>query len=288
MDNTQDKEQNLSYKKRARERGTDIKAPEEKKHHTASKGSLLLDDAQLRSTKWKLRLYAVVDLLSDIAILLVIYLSINYFVISPFIVSGSSMETTLHDKEVILVDRMGYTPWFPHADPQRGDIIVLRPPIDVNEYYIKRVIGIPGDVLSFTKDGVYLNGKLLVEPYTNCRDLTNDSTSFTIDKEKCTYESFAHIGDIVVPEGHYFVMGDNRQHSSDSRACFSGSTATECPAGTSRFVPRENIVGRATSVIWPFDRNAVLGRATNFFDALWPINNPRVLQEYKITSDGNS
>lgn len=128
-------------------------------------------------------------------------------------VEGHSMMPTLHDGEYLIVNKLSYT----FDEPQRGDVIVLHVPVDHNRDYIKRVIGVPGDHIEVTGSVVRVNGVPLDEPYINGRPVYR-SASWT------------------VPEDHFFVMGDNRNNSNDSRAL--------------SFLPRADIVGKAWLIYW--------------------------------------
>jgi signal peptidase I len=151
------------------------------------------------------------------AVLLVLYgLVFNFSV-----VRGSSMSPGIHDGDRILVNHLSYL-----LQPvSRGDIVVLRYPLDPRLDYIKRVIGLPGDVVRIHGGFVSVNGEVLEEPYVSRPDPRGDL---------CVR---------VEPE-HYFVMGDNRPHSSDSREFGQ--------------VPRENLVGKVDLCIWPPTRVGVL------------------------------
>ncbi len=130
-----------------------------------------------------------------------------------FRIEGQSMEPNLHDGEYVLIDKISY---LLHA-PERGDVIVFVPPNNERDY-IKRVIGLPGDTVEIRGGQVYVNRVVLDEPYL--KNLTNsDMPARTIE------------------EGRYFVMGDNRNNSSDSRSF--GAIAPQ------------SIVGRAWLVYWP-------------------------------------
>lgn len=127
---------------------------------------------------------------------------------------GYSMGATLPDGSYILVDRLAYQ----QNDLQRGDIVIFIFPLDTQQELLKRVIGLPGDVVSINKGQVSINGVSINEPYVS---------------EKATYA-----GEWTVPKGEYFVLGDNRPNSSDSH--------------TWGFVPRENIIGKAVWIYFPF------------------------------------
>jgi signal peptidase I len=151
------------------------------------------------------------------AVLLVIYgLVFNFSV-----VRGSSMSPGIHDGDRILVNHLTYL----LQSVQRGDIVVLRYPLDPSLDYIKRVIGLPGDLVCIHAGCVSVNGEVLVEPYIAEADPRGDAS-------------------VRVEPEHYYVMGDNRPHSSDSREFGQ--------------VPRENLVGKVDLCIWPPGRVHVL------------------------------
>ena len=135
-----------------------------------------------------------------------------------FVVDGQSMEPNFHDNDYLIVSRVNYL----FGDPQRGDIIVFHYPGDPKEDYIKRVIGTPGDTVEIRDTFVYVNGEQLNEPYIN---------------EPCNTYHCAN-ETTVLESDEYFVMGDNRNHSSDSRSF--------------GVVKREYIVGEVMVRYWPF------------------------------------
>ena len=126
---------------------------------------------------------------------------------------GNSMGTTLSDGNYILVDKLAYQ----QNNLQRGDIVIFRFPLDPKQELLKRVIGLPGDVVSINEGQVSINGVSINEPYVS---------------EKATYT-----GEWIVPKGEYFVLGDNRPNSSDSHSW--------------GFLPRENIIGKAVWIYFP-------------------------------------
>ena len=141
-------------------------------------------------------------------------------------VDGSSMETTLSDGDNLIVDKISYR----FRDPKRYEIIVFPYQYKENTYYIKRIIGLPGETVQ-VKDGyVYINGEQLDEHYGN--ELMMDPG---IAAEPVT-----------LGEDEYFVLGDNRNHSSDSRE------------ETVGVIKRDNLVGRAWIRIWPFSKFGVI------------------------------
>ncbi len=166
------------------------------------------------------------DTLEVVFLALALYLVIQYAVQTVHVL-GSSMVGTLHDNDLLVASKISYKL---HA-PQRGDIIVFKPPNDDARDFIKRVIAIPGDSLRIVKGVVYINGEVLNEPYL---------------PERWTYNNTwpADGSAQVVPPNHYFVMGDNRNHSSDSR--------------TFGFIELNSILGKAELRIWPLDAVGLL------------------------------
>jgi len=158
----------------------------------------------------------ILEYVQAFAIAIVLAAFIITFIAQSFVVEGSSMEPSLHNRERLLVNKLVYR----FGEPQRGDVVVFRYPANPKRKFIKRVIGVPGDVVEIRDGHVILNGQVLEEDYT--MDLT-----------------YGMFGPEVVPEGHYFVLGDNRNNSDDSRFPDVG------------FVPRANIVGKAFVTWWP-------------------------------------
>ena len=136
----------------------------------------------------------------------------------------------------------------PYQDVKRGDIIVFKYPLDIRQNYVKRVIGVPGDRIRIVNKVVHLNGSPLNEPYKilipqQSSDYLNNfpqSPDIAIEPRGIAMlRDQVRGGELVVPEGQYFAMGDNRDNSADSR--FWG------------LVPRENIVGKPTMIWWSYD-----------------------------------
>src|SRR5215831_9502001 len=186
----------------------------------------------------------ILSLLS-IAVIVVFVIT---FVVQAFRVPSESMENTLLIGDFLLADKLhfadGSGSWhslLPYRAIRRGDIIVFRYPVDPDTYFVKRVIGIPGDHIRLRDKTVYVNGTALRESYTiygfhdydSYRDDFPSPRSFSTNMDyrwRGDLPRFIRDGELVVPEGRYFVMGDNRDRSLDSR--YWG------------FVPRANIVGR--------------------------------------------
>lgn len=160
------------------------------------------------------------DTLEIVFLALVLYVVIQYAVQTVHVL-GSSMSTTLHDNDLLVASKISYK----LHPPQRGDIVVFKPPNEDSRDFIKRVIALPGDKIRIANSVVYINGQVLHEPYL---------------PERWTYNNIWADGqEKPVPAGQYFVMGDNRNHSSDSRSF--------------GFVELDAILGKAEVRIWPLD-----------------------------------
>jgi signal peptidase I len=168
------------------------------------------------------------------------------FVVQAFRVPTESMENTLLVGDYLLADKLhfgdaGRMGWLlPYRKIQRGEIIVFHYPLDGSQYFVKRVIGIPGDRIHLLNGMVYVNGSPLQEDYATYKTGTADSyrddfpaqlwTSIANVSWRSRLSEYVSHGELVVPAGDYFVLGDNRERSSDSR--YWG------------FVPHANVVGR--------------------------------------------
>lgn len=159
-------------------------------------------------------------------IALALALLIRYFLFAPILVEGESMMPTLHHKDRMIVNKIGYT----IGQPDRFDIIVFH--ANEENDYIKRVIGLPGDQIAYEDDNLYINGEFYEEPYLEefKQQLNGGFLTYNFTLDQITNET-------VVPEGHLFVLGDNRHHSLDSREI--------------GFVPIDQVVGKANIVFWP-------------------------------------
>ena len=141
----------------------------------------------------------------------------------PFTISGDSMYPTLHDGDKMIMSKL--------ASIDRFDIVVVDSP-DETEKYIKRVIGMPGDEISVFQGKLFINNELVEQPFINT-ELPEEEKTVTIDD----FTLYALTGERVVPEGEYFVMGDNRGVSKDSRMI--------------GFIPKEHVLGEAVFTFWP-------------------------------------
>lgn len=162
----------------------------------------------------KKRSHLAREIVETIALTLIIFLVIR-FAIQSYRVSGISMQPGLQNEEYVVVNKMAYL----FHTPERGDVIVFHFPLDTSKDFIKRIVGLPGDTITYDSATVRVNGTLLKEPYISQAANPEGKT-------------------LVVPANNYFVMGDNRPASDDSRDW--------------GFVPKEDIVGKAVMVYWPF------------------------------------
>ncbi|MFO7263521.1 MAG: signal peptidase I [Bacillota bacterium] len=153
---------------------------------------------------------------------IVLFFLIRTFLFAPLIVDGESMAPTLHSGERLIVTKFVYL-W---GEPQRGDIVVFH--ATQNRDYIKRVIGLPGETVEVRDDRLYIDGKEVPEPYLDEYRRKTQEAGLKLTED---------FGPTKVPEGAYFVLGDNRRNSLDSRMI--------------GVIPKEQIVGRADLVFWP-------------------------------------
>ncbi len=188
--------------------------------------------------------YHLLDVLFNIVVIVAIVAAIRTFLVSPFQVEGSSMVDTLADKEYIIINKFAYLA----GDPRRGDVVVFRPPNDPDKYYVKRVIGMPGDKVIIRDGFVYLQTpddtterKIDESSYLNSRNIgqTYRHPPSSGDKTPEVYE---------VPADQYFLLGDNRQGSLDSRS-FMTESGKPVP-----FVADAEIKGRVWFIALPITK----------------------------------
>ncbi|RIW28667.1 signal peptidase I [Bacillus salacetis] len=144
---------------------------------------------------------------------------VRTFIFTPIVVDGASMNTTLQDHERMIVSKLG--------EPERFDIVVFH--ANDTQDYIKRVIGLPGDEVEYKNDTLYVNGKAYEEPFLDKQKVNIDGDLTKPFKLEDTV-----VGQATVPEGHLFVMGDNRRNSTDSRQI--GAVPIDKVVGTTNFV----------------------------------------------------
>lgn len=221
---------------------------------------IVKDDYELNPDD-KIPLSFWLDIVLNIAVIVVLVVIIRSFIISPFQVYGQSMCDTLNNidnvcvkgyGEYIIINKFTYQNilGWKIGEPKRGDIIVFHPPHNENEFFIKRVIGVPGDTVKLQNGYVYIynqqfkDGLKLKETYLNASNNGNTHPKIYGTSNNAVYE---------VPAGHYFVMGDNRQYSSDSRECFRESLSdNNCGKDPNAYyLPAENIEGKAWLILWP-------------------------------------
>jgi signal peptidase I len=185
----------------------------------AEGSSLLQPSTPSRPPRWGIR-----DWLRDLAIALGLAMVIVLFLYQPVKVEGTSMAPLLKDQERIFINKFVYR--FEPID--RGDVVVFWYPLDRSKSFIKRVVGLPGETVAIRRGHVFVDGRLLREPYVLPEYL--DDASYP---------------PVQVPAGHYFVMGDHRDSSNDSRMF--GPVA------------RRFIYGKAVFAYWPVDRFGEIG-----------------------------
>ncbi len=164
---------------------------------------------------------------------LLIVAPIRYFVFQPFIVKGESMTPNFHPGDYLIIDELSYR----FSQPQRGDVVVFNYPQDETQRFIKRVIGLPGETVMVS------GGKVQITKDGETRELKESY----LPQDLRTYGNST----ITLSEGEYFVMGDNREHSYDSRMW--------------GFVPKEDIIGKSLIRLFPINALSGFSRPTYEF-----------------------
>ncbi|OGC99787.1 signal peptidase I [Candidatus Amesbacteria bacterium RIFCSPHIGHO2_01_FULL_47_34] len=167
---------------------------------------------------------AILDALEPVILAFAIFMMVYLFLFQPHKVDGRSMYPNFEDREYILTDKVTYR----RIDPQRGDVIVFHAPPPYDSDFIKRIIGMPGEVVMIKAGAVHINGVELEEEYLPVNFVTNEKTFL---RDSVPYR---------IPEGYYIVLGDNRNYSSDSREWGP--------------ISKKAIVGKAWIRYWPADR----------------------------------
>lgn len=164
------------------------------------------------------------DIIKFALIALLIVVPIRWFIAQPFVVRGASMDPTFHNGEYLIVDQLTYR----FDSPERGDVIIMRYPKDEKVFFIKRVIGLPNET-------VELQGKrIVIRSATGTEPLILDESFIDSSRKRDEYATY------TLGPDDYFVLGDNRTQSSDSRSW--------------GLLPRSDIVGRALLRLFPLDR----------------------------------
>lgn len=163
------------------------------------------------------------DLLEAVIIAVILAAGIRFFLFEPFVIPSASMEPTLIPGDRVMVNKLVYR----LGTPKTGDIVVFRYPLDPRTIYIKRLVAVGGQTVEWKKGQLFINGKKVREDYLPHNP--GEGPDF---------------GPVTVPPGTYFMMGDNRSNSQDSRVWGA--------------VPRQNIVGKAQILFWPPQRMRVV------------------------------
>ena len=186
--------------------------------------SVIMEEEQAKSPQIKTFIRDTITVLVVAAVIIVVL----QFVIQKFVVEGSSMNFTLHDGQQLLVNKIVYK----FHEPERGDIIVFHPPKEIDEDdFIKRIIGLPGEKV------VIANTKVIIHK--------TDGSLIELDEPYITRPANRDYEGEIIPQGEYFVMGDNRVNSSDSR--------------TGWTLEKEDIIGKAWISVWPIGDWGLIG-----------------------------
>jgi len=164
------------------------------------------------------------EIVKIVAISLAIIIPIRYYLIQPFFVRGASMEPNFDDGQYLVIDEISYR----FNDPDRGDVIVFKYPLDPSQYYIKRVIGLPGEKIEIKDNSIFIYNSEFPQGI-----ILNES--YYLPEGRITRGNI----NVKLNDDEYFVLGDNRSASSDSRQWGSLS--------------KDNIIGRVWLRAWPFD-----------------------------------
>ncbi len=210
------------------------------------------------------------EIIIDAVVIIAMVVFIRSYLVAPFQVHGTSMCNTMNYRngvcntgygEYLIISKLGYI----IDSPERGDIIVFRPPssdtygkleslfktllhMDGQEFFIKRIIGLPGETVDLKNGYVYVTNKehpdgiKLDEPYLSA---ANQGNTLPLIPEKTKF---------VVPEGRYLVFGDNRQVSSDARSCFRSSMISGCKTDADAFIGLDRMEGRAWLALFPLEK----------------------------------
>jgi len=164
------------------------------------------------------------EIVKVVIISLAIIIPIRYYLIQPFFVKGASMQPSFDNGQYLVINEIGYR----FDDPERGDVVVFKYPLDPSQYYIKRVVGLPGEKIEIKDDLIFIYN-------------SNSPEGMKLDESSYLPEGRITRGGINIQlnDEEYFVLGDNRSASSDSRKWGP--------------LPKNNIIGRVWLRAWPFD-----------------------------------
>ncbi len=183
----------------------------------------------------------VLDFFKDLVVIVIIVLFIRTLIAMPFQINGQSMYSSYYDKEFIIVDRLSYRIW----EVDRGDVIVFKPHVSEDkEYFLKRIIGVPGDNLKIEDWNVYLKKEWETEYFELDEEYLDENNKWytVVGWSKAMHQ-------YSLWEWQYFVLWDNRNHSTDSRECFS-SCAFEWK---DNFISKSDITGKVFLDLWYFN-----------------------------------
>jgi signal peptidase I len=188
-----------------------------------------MEERKLKISAVKYWLNFVWEILKVVIISLAIIIPIRYFLIQPFFVKGASMDPNFWDGDYLIIDEISYH----FEQPERGDVIVFRYPLDPSQFFIKRIIGLPGETVKIADGEVIIYNKSVSEE------------GIVLDESAYLKDSYTP-GNLEISLGkdEYFVLGDNRIASSDSRR-WGG-------------VAKHYIIGRAWIRAWPFNRTGIV------------------------------
>jgi signal peptidase I len=243
------------------------------------------------------------EFVKTVIVVVAVVFSVRTFLFQPFRIPSGSMENTLLVGDYIIVSKFPYgysnysIPFSPDlfsgrilsGEPQRGDVVVFAYPANPSVDYIKRVVGLPGDRIRMAGGVLYINGKAAkLERVANYVEPLDDGSQRSVPRyretlaggrtheilDTSTNGAFDDTEEFVVPAGHYFMMGDNRDNSNDSRV----------PGSGVGFVPAENIVGRAEFILssWTCaDDWECATRLAEIWTWPWTLRSERVLHAIK-------
>jgi signal peptidase I len=232
--------------------------------------------------------------IADWAYNIVLLVWFTSMVAQPFVVPTASMESTIMTGDHLIVDKIPYSPagaltkyFLPYQDVRRGDVVVFRYPLNIDLPYVKRVIGVPGDHIKFVDKKLILNGAATDEPYAQFVGPNMDpyAANFPAVPPSMVYPRGAEMirdnvkdGELIVPDGFYLCMGDNRENSDDSR--YWG------------LVPRDNIIGKPLIIWWSFEApseyhasysiDQIIHLVTNFFSKTRWDRTFRMIRAYPL------
>lgn len=188
-----------------------------------------MEENKLKISGTKYFLNFVWEILKIVIISLAIIIPIRYFLIQPFYVKGASMDPNFFDGDYLIIDEISYR----FSAPEREDVIIFRYPLDQSQFFIKRIIGLPGETVKVEDGKVFIKNKSIA------------SGEFVLD-ESSYLENISTAGNVEMSLGddEYFVLGDNRDASSDSRKWGA--------------IKKDYIIGRVWVRAWPFNRVKIL------------------------------